>query len=110
MYQARRPRNVLAAWVLTTALSPTVSYVYQREWPKAVIALLTLQGFGVWWLVSVFTMPTEVMRHNKRLIDDAFTELQLARPSGTQQINVFTAGSDEHESTSAAGVLPQPEA
>ncbi|WP_298323704.1 hypothetical protein [Haloactinopolyspora sp.] len=79
MYQTRQPRSVVLAWILTTVLSPTISYVYQREWPKAVIALLTLQGFGIWWLVSIFTMPTEVMRHNKRLIDDAFTELQLVR-------------------------------
>ncbi|PSL08504.1 hypothetical protein CLV30_101476 [Haloactinopolyspora alba] len=88
LYAAKRPRGVVVAWVLTAVLSPTVSYVYQREWPKALLALLTFQGFGLWWLVSIFTMPTEVMRHNKRLIDQAFVDLKLARP-GLQQVNVF---------------------
>lgn len=104
MYRARRPRNVVLAWLLTAALSPTISYVYQREWSKAVIAFLTFQGLGIWWLASIFTMPTEVMRHNKRLIDEAWTELQLARPGG-QQVNVYAAAAG----TEAFPSPPQPE-
>ncbi len=109
MYAAKRPRSVLAAWLLTSILSPSVSYVYQREWPKAIIAFVTLQGFGLWWFVSVFTMPTEVMRHNKRLIDEALNDFQLARPSGVHQVNVFTTGETSSPSSGdTAPVSPGP--
>lgn len=115
MYAAKRPRSVLLAWLLTSVLSPTVSYVYQREWPKAIIALVTLQGFGIWWFVSIFTMPTEVMRHNKRLIDEALNDFELTRPSGVHQVNVFTAAdapspSSQDTAPASPGPPPQPNA
>ncbi len=81
MYQNKGPKNVVVAWLLTAILSPTISYVYQGKWSLAVISLLTLEGFGLWWIISLFTMPSEVMNHNKKLADLAYADLRLARPN-----------------------------
>ncbi len=80
LYVNKHPKNVLAAWLLTSIFSPTISYLYQGEFPKALVAFITLEGLGIWWLVSIFSMPAEVMRHNKRLADQAMADLRLARP------------------------------
>lgn len=80
LYRNKQPRSVVVAWVLTAVLSPTVSYIYSRQWVRCLLALVTLQGLGIWWLVSIFSMPFEVMKVNKRLADEAYSELRLARP------------------------------
>ena len=80
MYQTKQPKNVLVAWLLTFFLSPTISYIYQNKWGLAVIAFLTFQGLGLWWFISWFTMPGEVIRYNKNLADQAFNELMMVRP------------------------------
>ncbi len=81
MYNSKSPKSVVLAWVLTAILSPTISYLYQGKWGLAAIAFFTLQGLGIWWIVSIFSMPSEVMGSNKRLADQAFNELRLARPN-----------------------------
>jgi hypothetical protein len=81
MYQVKHPKNVIVAWVLTTFLSPTIAYAYRNKWGFAALAFFTFQGFGVWWLVSIFTTPFEVMNQNKQFAEAAFTELKLARPN-----------------------------
>lgn len=81
MYHSKSPKSVVLAWVLTAFLSPTISYLYQSKWGLAAIAFFTFQGLGVWWIVSIFSMPSEVMGSNKKLADQAFNELRLARPN-----------------------------
>jgi len=81
MYQVKHPKNVIVAWLLTTFLSPTIAYAYRNKWGLAALAFVTLQGFGIWWLVSIFTTPFEVMNQNKQFAEAAFTELKLARPN-----------------------------
>jgi hypothetical protein len=85
MYQVKGPKNVIIAWLLTTLLSPTISYAYRGKWGLSALAFVTLQGFGVWWLVAIFTTPLEVMAQNKRFAEEAFTELKLARPNALRQ-------------------------
>ncbi len=80
LYRNKQPRNVVLAWVLTAFFSPTVSYIYSRQWVRGLLSVATLWGFGIWWLVSIFSMPFEVMNINKRLADEAYAELRLARP------------------------------
>lgn len=78
-YEAKQPKSVLAAWLLTFFLSPTISYIYQNKWALAVIAFLTFQGLGAWWVISWFTMPGEVARYNLLLADQAFNEIMMWR-------------------------------
>jgi hypothetical protein len=84
VYETKQPRNVLVAWLLTFFLSPTISYLYQNKWALAIIAFLTFQGFGIWWVISWFTMPGEVIRYNRNLADQAFNELMMVRPQVAQ--------------------------
>lgn len=80
LYKNKLPRNVLVAWLLTAFLTPSISYVYSRQWVRCVLATVTFEGLGLWWLVSIFSMPYEVMKINKHLADEAYAELRLARP------------------------------
>jgi hypothetical protein len=85
IYRTKQPKNVVVAWVLTVFLSPTISYIYQGKWGLALIAFLTLQGLFIWWLVSMFTMPMEVMNSNKKLADEAFNQVMISRPGTATQ-------------------------
>jgi hypothetical protein len=87
LYQQKGGKNVVLAWLLTVFLSPTIAYLYIGETTKALIAFVTLQGFGVWWVISWFSMPMEVLAKNKKAADDALTQLRLMRP----QLNVSVA-------------------
>jgi hypothetical protein len=80
LYRNKQPRNVVLAWALTAFLTPTVSYIYSRQSVRALLSLITLQGLGIWWLVSIFSMPFEIMNINKRMADEAYAQLRLARP------------------------------
>ncbi len=86
MYRASGPRSVVVAWLLTVFLSPTISYVYQGKWGLAIIALVTFQGLLIWWIISWFSMPTEVMKYNKTLADKAFNQLMVNRPQTSSAI------------------------
>ncbi|MDH2909052.1 MAG: TM2 domain-containing protein [Candidatus Eremiobacteraeota bacterium] len=81
MYRNKGPKNVVIAWLLSAFLSPTVSYIYQGKWSLAIISFITLQGFFIWWIIALFTMPSEVLNLNKKLADMAYTELRVARPN-----------------------------
>ncbi len=80
LYRNKQPRNLVLAWFLTALLTPTVGYIYSRQWVKMLLSIVTLEGLGVWWIVGCFTMPYEVMNYNKHLADEAYAELRLARP------------------------------
>lgn len=84
LYQQKGAKNVVLAWLLTVFFSPTIAYLYIGETTKALIAFVTVQGFGVWWVISWFSMPLEVLARNKKAADDALTQLRLMRP----QLNV----------------------
>lgn len=81
MYLQKGGKSTVTAWLLTVVLSPTVSYLYQGAWVKAILSFVTLQGFGLWWVISWFTMPLETMAQNKKAADDAMIQLRLMRPN-----------------------------
>jgi hypothetical protein len=85
MYMVKGPKNVFVAWLLAAILSPTISYAYRAKWGLAALAFVTLQGFGLWWIASIFSTPLEVMAQNKRLAEQAFTELRVARPDALRR-------------------------
>lgn len=91
IYRSKNPRSTLAAWLLTIFLSPTISYIYQNRWIPAAISFLTIQGLGLWWVISWFTMPSEVAKTNMRLADEAFNQVMLARPGAVNAPTVAPA-------------------
>jgi hypothetical protein len=93
LYQVKRPKNVFIAWLLATLLSPTISYAYRGKWGLAALSFVTFQGFLVWWFVSIFSTPLEVMAQNKHLAEQAFTELRVARPNALRHLEPALAGS-----------------
>lgn len=100
LYTNKQPRNVVLAWVLTAFLTPSISYIYSRQWVKCLLSAVTMEGLGIWWLVSIFSMPFEVMRVNKRLADAAYAELRLARPE-------LFGGSGSLSPTTPQGLNPE---
>ena len=109
LYRNKQPRNVVLAWSLTAFLSPSVSYIYSRQWVRCLLSAVTLWGFGIWWLASIFTMPFEVMNINKRLADEAYAELRLSRPelfAGAGTLEAPTPHGLNPEALRRAGYLP----
>jgi hypothetical protein len=85
MYSAAGPKSVVGAWLLTACFSPTISYLYQGRWVLAGISFITFQGFFLWWLVALFTMPFDVMKRNDGIADTAFKNLMISRPLATSR-------------------------
>jgi TM2 domain-containing membrane protein YozV len=81
LYKQKGGKSVLAAWLLTGFLTPTIAYIYIGEYVKAVISFITGEGFLIWWAVSIYTMPFETMAKNKQCANDALTQLRLMRPN-----------------------------
>ena len=108
IYQTKGPRSTTVAWLLTTFLSPTISYLYQAKWALAVISFLTLQGLFLWWLASIFFMPYQVLATNKKLADEAFQQVLLSRGPGALGARAATA--PMQAPTVAAETRPAPPA
>lgn len=79
LYRAKEPRSIEVACLLSTFLTPTISYVYQKKWGLAIISFATFQGLAIWWFISLFSMPFEVCARNRILADQAHNDLLLAR-------------------------------
>ena len=67
LYQQRGPKNVALAWILSVVLGPIGAYAYLQQWRWFTIALLTLNGFGGWWVESWFSIPQLVLIENRRI-------------------------------------------
>lgn len=61
-YANRRKSKVIYLWWFLN-----LHYAYVRLWLWLVAFLLTLGGFGVWWLVDLFRIPTILETYNKNL-------------------------------------------
>ncbi len=64
---ASRKKSVVATYVLSVVLSPTIGYAYLGEWGMAEVSFLSLQGLGVWWVLGIFTAWSWAIQHNKRI-------------------------------------------
>lgn len=102
MYTEKQPRSVMTAWWLSALLTPTAAYIYQQRWGLAAWSFITLEGLGLWWAISLITMPMEVLNRNKLLADKAFNEVLLIRGESlfAPPPKIDTVSSDEMGTTS----------
>ncbi len=73
-----RSRNVAIAFALSVIAGPFGAYLYLGEYGKAILALVTLNGLGAWWIESWFSIPQVVLMRNCRLVLDARASLEGA--------------------------------
>jgi hypothetical protein len=66
IYRGMRPANVAVAWFLAVIFGPFGAFLYLRDGRKCVLALITLNGLGVWSLESWFSVPRIVMLQNRQ--------------------------------------------
>lgn len=58
-------RSPSATFLLDYFLSPAIAYVYLGRYGLALLSFVTFGGLGVWWLVSLFTLPYAALRQNE---------------------------------------------
>jgi hypothetical protein len=65
LYRGMRPANVAVAWFLAVLFGPLGAFLYLRDWRKAALALISLNGLGLWSLESWFSVPPLVIAQNR---------------------------------------------
>jgi hypothetical protein len=65
LYRGRRPKNVTFAWLLSVITGPIGAFAYMQNWRLCALAVVTLNGFGAWWIESWFSVPALVMIENR---------------------------------------------
>ena len=65
IYCGMRPANVAIAWFLAVLFGPLGAFIYLRD-GRFVIALVTLNGLGLWSIESWFSVPQLVMLQNRQ--------------------------------------------
>jgi hypothetical protein len=71
IYRGMRPANVGVAWFLAVLFGPLGAFLYLRDWRKAALALITLNGLGLWSLESWFSVPPLVISQNREKAEAA---------------------------------------
>lgn len=91
LYESRHPKNVAVAWFLAVGLGPAGANLYRGEWPAFFAAVVSLNGFGAWWLEAIFTTPQLVLMKNdsyiawaRQIVDSEFAH----RPAGRSELTV----------------------
>lgn len=64
----RKAKNVVLAYVLHLMLP--AHYIYLDKFITQLLFWFTFGGFGIWWLVDLFRMPTLVQDRNKDIADE----------------------------------------
>jgi hypothetical protein len=77
LYRERKPKNVAIAWFLTVILGPIGAFFYLGQWGKFAAAIVTLNGFGAWWIESWFSVPQAVLIENRRLAASVLEQLDF---------------------------------
>jgi hypothetical protein len=65
IYRGMRPANVAVAWFLAVLFGPLGAFLYLRDWQKAALALISLNGIGLWSMESWFSVPPLVIIQNR---------------------------------------------
>lgn len=65
IYRGMRPANVAVAWFLSVIFGPFGSLLYLRD-GRFVVALITLNGLGLWSIESWFSVPQLVILQNRQ--------------------------------------------
>jgi hypothetical protein len=77
---ASRAKDRATAWVLEIFLSPTIAYLYLGEWVLAIVSLITVQGFLIWWVIGWFATGSWTDSVNKRIATEIASQIRLMRP------------------------------
>jgi uncharacterized protein YjeT (DUF2065 family) len=78
LYREFKPKNVAVAWFLTVVLGPIGTFLYLEQWGKFAAAIVTLNGFGAWWIESWFSTPRLVLDQNRRIARTVLAQLSFA--------------------------------
>ena len=65
LYRGREPKNVTFAWLCAVVAGPIGAFGYLRDWRAFALALLSLNGLGIWWIESWFSIPQLVLMRNR---------------------------------------------
>jgi len=68
LYDGRRPKSPAVAWCLAVAFGPAGANLYLEQWAACAVAVISLNGLGVWWFESWFSTPRLVIIKNRRII------------------------------------------
>lgn len=73
-----KKKNVVIAYILHIFFAPqSFSYLYLGRFGKQILYWLTFGGLGLWWLVNLFRIPTQVNRKNAEIADDILQKLRV---------------------------------
>lgn len=75
LYRSCRPKNPAIAWFLAVGLGPLGAFAYLGRWGAAGAALVTLNGFGAWWIESWYSIPRLVLIENRRHVAHSLDQL-----------------------------------
>jgi hypothetical protein len=78
-----RSHSVAIAYILAVVLGPLGAYAYLGQYGKAAIALVTLNGFGAWWIESWFSVPQVVVIAKRKLAEQTRSHLAYERAQPT---------------------------
>ncbi len=67
LYRSRHPKSVAFAWLCSVVAGPIGAFGYLRDWRTFAIAVVTLNGFGAWWIESWFSVPRLVLIQNRTI-------------------------------------------
>jgi len=70
-----RSKNIGVAWLLSVVLGPCGAYAYLGNWGRAALALVTLNGFGAWWIESWFSIPQLVLIQKREIAARSIADL-----------------------------------
>lgn|GEM_PF-5633825 len=77
-------RRPIVVYILTFIGSPWLGYAYLSRPGLSLLSFFTLGGLGIWWVVSLFTLPYAALAHNE--------QCALAIAAGREDLDMFERG------------------
>lgn len=77
-------RKPSVVYILTFIGTPWLGYAYLGRPGLALLSFFTLGGLGIWWVVSLFTLPYAALAHNE--------QCAVAIASGREDLDIFERG------------------
>lgn len=78
-----KQKNVGLAYVLH--LLAGLAYAYEGKWWKQLLFWATFYGFGVWWVVQLFRIPTSIRKTNRSIARNIVRKIKVMLYSGTKR-------------------------
>lgn len=95
----RNARATSIGYILHTLVLGT-HYAYLNQWILQFIYWFTLGGFGIWWFIDLFRIPSMIEFHNNKIADQALRHVLVKYRYGLQ--NPTTANSSISSSASGS--------